>query len=78
MQSDPSREIKCLFGERVRQLRKERGLSQGALASLCTLDRTYIGGLERAERNVSLVNISKIAAAFGIAISELFEFPNER
>ena len=60
------------FGERVRQLRKERGLSQEAFADLCRLDRTYISGIERGKRNLALCNIESIARAFGISISELF------
>ena len=60
------------FGRRVRELRKARGLSQEALALACDLDRTYIGGVERGERNVSLVNIEKIAGALDVPVSELF------
>jgi len=66
--------IKERFGERVRRLRKDRGLSQEAFADCCGLDRTYIGGIERGERNVSLTNISKIATALNLAPAELFRF----
>ena len=59
------------FGERVRELRKEKGLSQEALALACDLDRTYIGGVERGERNVSLVNIHRLARALAIAPRDL-------
>jgi len=59
------------FGERVRSLRKDAGLSQEALADKCGLDRTYVGGIERGERNVSLRNIEVIAKALGTEISEL-------
>ena len=65
-------EIKAAFGKRVRELRSARGLSQEALALACELDRTYIGGIERGERNVSLVNIEKIATALRVRVSELF------
>jgi transcriptional regulator with XRE-family HTH domain len=54
------------FGRRVRELRKQKGLSQEALALECDLDRTYIGGVERGERNVSLINIHKIAKALKV------------
>ena len=64
--------IKRTFGRRIRELRTEKGLSQEALALVCGLDRTYIGGIERGERNVSLINIEKIAAALGIPVRELF------
>ena len=65
-------QIQKHFGERVRELRKQKGLSQEALALACNLDRTYIGGVERGERNISLLNIQKIAAALGIPVRELF------
>ena len=59
------------FGLRVRELRLARGLSQDAFADLCGLDRTYAGGVERGERNLSLKNISRIAQALEVPISEL-------
>ena len=48
-------------------------MSQEEFADLCGLDRTYVGGIERGERNVSLVNIEKIAKGFGIPLSLLFK-----
>lgn len=65
-------QIQKRFGERVRELRKLKGLSQEGLALASDLDRTYIGGVERGERNISLANIHRIAAALGIAPKELF------
>lgn len=59
------------FGERVRQLRKARGFSQQSFAETCGLDRTYIGGIERGERNVALRNIGVIAKSLGLSVSEL-------
>jgi len=65
--------LKEQFGERLRKLRKEHGLSQEELALSCGLDRTYIGGVERGERNISLINIVKIAKALKITPKEFFE-----
>lgn len=64
--------IQNQFGERMREIRKLKGLSQESLALSCYLDRTYIGGVERGERNISLVNIHKIATALGVNVKELF------
>jgi len=61
------------FGDKIRKLRKERGLSQEKLAELSGLDRTYISGIERGLRNVALRNIEALAQALQISISELFE-----
>ena len=61
------------FGQRIRRLRKERGLSQEDLAELSGLDRTYISGIERGVRNVALRNIEALAQALGVSISDLFE-----
>lgn len=64
--------IQRRFGERLRAIRKAKNLSQEGLALACGLDRTYIGGVERGERNISLLNICKIAEALRIKPSELF------
>jgi transcriptional regulator with XRE-family HTH domain len=61
------------FGQRVRQLRQDKGLSQEAFGGACGLDRTYISGIERGKRNVSLRNIEVIARALGISLSQLME-----
>ena len=68
-----AQQIQRRFGERVRELRKSKGLSQEALALTCDLDRTYIGGVERGERNISLLNIHKIADALGMKVGDLFD-----
>lgn len=70
MRSDYTR-VKAAFGARLRALRNERRMSQEDLGGLTGLDRTYIGSVERGERNVSLVNIYKLADGLGIRVSEL-------
>lgn len=64
--------IQKLFGERVRELRKEQGLSQEKFAHICGLHRTYIGCVERGEKNISIENIKKIAVALKVDIYKLF------
>ena len=65
------------FGFQLRSLRIERGLSQEQLGLIAGLDRTYISGIERGVRNVSLINIFRIATALEIATSELFQTGSE-
>jgi len=65
--------ILVTFGERVRKLRKDKGLSQEQLAFKANLHRTYIGMIERAEKNITLLNIEKIANSLDVEISQLFE-----
>lgn len=60
------------FGDSVRKQRKRIGLSQEELADKAGLHRTYIGMVERAEKNITLKNIEKIAMALGININDLF------
>jgi transcriptional regulator with XRE-family HTH domain len=60
------------FGNRVRELRKQKNLSQEELSYQADLHRTYIGMIERAEKNITLINIEKIAGALKIDISSLF------
>jgi len=65
-------DIRVRFGKAVRRRRHKLGVSQEAFADMCQLDRTYMGGIERGERNVALVNIQKIATALRISLSEMF------
>lgn len=67
--SDP----RVLFGRRVRELRMEQGLSQERLAELSKLHRNYIGGIERGERNVGLINIVELAHALQVKPIKLLE-----
>jgi len=66
-------EIQKKVGERVRKLRKRKEISQEELAHRAGLHRTYIGMIERAEKNITLLNIEKIANALDVAIKEIFE-----
>lgn len=61
-----------LVGSRVRQLRQTRGLSQERLAELAGLHRTYVGSVERGERNISIDNIHALAHALGVLPADLF------
>jgi transcriptional regulator with XRE-family HTH domain len=65
------------FGERLRALREARGYSQEQLGEMARLHRTYIGGIERGERNVSLLNIWRIADALGVAPGIFFPTPDD-
>jgi len=65
-------DVRVRFGKAIRQRRHRLRVSQEEFADLCGLDRTYIGGIERGERNVSLVNIERIAKALKVSLSELF------
>ena len=64
-------DITQLFGEKVRSIRKEQQLSQDELADQCGLHRTYIGAVERGERNITLINAEKITNALQVSLSEL-------
>lgn len=66
-----SKEVLTKFGQRVRQLRKEKKLSQEELSFKADMHRTYIGMIERAEKNITLSNIEKIAKALNVDIKEL-------
>jgi transcriptional regulator with XRE-family HTH domain len=61
------------FGKRVKALRKGKGWSQEELAKRAGLHRTYIGSIERSERNISLINIERIANALRVKIKALIE-----
>ena len=67
------RNILTKFGLRIKELRKDKGLSQEALAHKAGFHRTYIGMIERAERNITLVNIEKLANSLDIPIDELLK-----
>ena len=64
--------IRAAFGKRIRQLRQKKKLSQEKYADLCGLHVTYVGGIERGNRNVSLINIVKLARGLSVRPAELF------
>lgn len=64
--------IQRAFGQRIQALRKEKGLSQEKFVLIIEMDRTYYASVEAGRRNISLVNIKKIADGFDIPLSELF------
>jgi transcriptional regulator with XRE-family HTH domain len=65
-------DIKEKIGLRLRELRADKGLSQEKFSFECNLDRTYIASIEQGKRNVSVVNIEKIAQAFNLSVSDFF------
>jgi transcriptional regulator with XRE-family HTH domain len=67
------RDILIKFGNRVRYERKKLGISQEKLADLTNVHRTYIGMIERAEKNITLQNIEKISNALNIPLNELMK-----
>lgn len=66
-------DIKSKIGNRIKELRQEKQLSQKDLAYSTDLDRSYIASVERGKRNISIVNLEKIANSFGVTLSELFK-----
>lgn len=65
--------LKEIFGRQVKRYRKKRGISQEELASLSELHRTYVGAIERGERNVSLNNVEKIASSLDVLVVDLLQ-----
>lgn len=73
MKNKEQKDILIFFGQNVKKYRIEKGLSQEKLAEMADLHRTYIGMIERAEKNITLVNINKIAQALNMEIAVLFQ-----
>jgi transcriptional regulator with XRE-family HTH domain len=63
--------LRVLFAANVRRFRLRRGLSQEKLADLAGLHRTYVGSVERGERNISIDNVGRLAEALGASAAEL-------
>ena len=70
--ADAIRSIRIELGKRIRTLRKKQGLTQAALGEIAKLDRTYIVGIEKGKRNVSVESLIKISTGLGVRLSELF------
>jgi transcriptional regulator with XRE-family HTH domain len=64
-----SMDVTQVFAENIKRLRREQGISQEALADKSGLHRTYIGAVERGERNITLLNANRIAEALGVKLS---------
>lgn len=60
------------LGASIRSIRLKRGVSQEAVALASGLDRSYLGGVERGEHNIAIINLEKVATALGVSINELF------
>jgi transcriptional regulator with XRE-family HTH domain len=71
MKAKPS--ARCIFAENLRKARLANELSQEDLAELAHLHRTYVGSVERAERNVSIDNMERLAAALGVSLPSLLQ-----
>ncbi|ASR48749.1 helix-turn-helix domain-containing protein [Paenibacillus kribbensis] len=70
-------ELLELVGTRIRDIRKSQGLSQEALAEKAGFNSSYIGFIERAERNISLKNLEKIAKALNVSVNQLLTYVKE-
>lgn len=69
--------ILSLFGVHIKRIRTAKGYSQEQLAGVADLDRTYISGIERGQRNVSLMNLVKLAKALDVPTQQLLDFDME-
>jgi transcriptional regulator with XRE-family HTH domain len=73
MPTDP----RVLFGQRLAQVRKAKNWSQERLALESGIARSYLGGVERGQRNIALLNICRLADTLGLSAASLMELPNE-
>lgn len=71
-------DVTQVFAENIKRLRLAKGISQEALADLAGLHRTYVGAVERGERNITLINANRIAEALGTKLSDCLKERNER
>jgi len=68
-----NKKLSAKFGEVIRELRKERSLSQEELADKADVHRTYVGMIERGEKNITIENIQKLAKALNVSLKSIFE-----
>lgn len=68
----PSSKILERYGQRIKELRKQKNLTQEKLAEKARLHYTYIGTVERGEKNISMINIEKISKALGVSLAKFF------
>jgi transcriptional regulator with XRE-family HTH domain len=66
-------DIKLRFGIKIKELRKQNGLSQERLANMAEIDRTYLPTIEKGERNVSIEVVERLAKALNVKVKELFD-----
>lgn len=70
-------DIKIAVGKRIKELRNKLGISQEELADIAELDRTYITSVECGKRNISIVNVEKLANALNVSLSVFFNFEHK-
>ena len=68
------RKVLQQFAKRIREMRLAKGISQEKLGSLAGVHRTYVGMIERAEKNITLANMEKFAKALGVRLRDLVDF----
>jgi transcriptional regulator with XRE-family HTH domain len=78
MTDSASLDVRKLFGARVAELRKRLGWSQERLSLESGVARSYLGGVERGQRNIALVNICRLADTLGVNPMEMLNFRNEQ
>ena len=71
-------DVTQVFADNIKRIRIAKGISQEALADLAGLHRTYVGAVERGERNITLINANRIAEALGARLSDCLKERNER
>ena len=69
----PSRKLKQILANNIRSIRYKKKLSQEELAAMCNLHRTYLGSVERGERNVTLSTLEALSSAFGVSVPDLLK-----